>query len=47
MYLAFLTVMVKMSAEIRNYVPEQENEDTDEVKENMKKVIDLAVEGEG
>ena len=40
-----------MSAERRltiwNYVPEVENESIDEVKENMKKVIDLAVEGEG
>ena len=40
-----------MSAERRltiwNYVPEVENENIDEVKDNMKKVIDLAVEGEG
>ena len=40
-----------MSAErqltILNYVPENENEDFNEVKERMKKVIDLAVEGEG
>ena len=40
-----------MSAERRltvlNSVPKNENEDMNEVKERMKKVIDLAVEGGG
>ena len=51
MFAALLTGEVKMSAERRItiwiYVPGNRNEDNNEVKEKMKQLIDIAVEGEG
>ena len=55
MFVALLSGEVKMSAERRltifNYVPENNieasNEEINEMKEKMKQIIDIAVEGEG
>ena len=50
-FAALLTGEVKMSVERRItiwiYVPGNRNEDNNEVKEKMKKLIDIAVEGGG